>query len=269
MHFSNFEYDGISLQDKGLGIVSFSGMQDDDITTDSQRSFESISLFGGRYQPFITSVYEDRLEIEFSIAKNFCENNDEGYFSIAEIEDIQYWLNRPTPHIFRILDDIEYAGVYWEGSFNLQWIKVGEETIGFNATFISNRPYAIGNEILYEKDISLGDDLILTDLSFDEGSIVPNVVLTLQESGNLEFTTSFNNVETVTKINNCEKDEIITFSNMMQLTTSSETHKIYDDFNWVFPRIYNIYGHTINIYKSNLSCNCKIYYNPIRKVTFS
>ena len=42
MRFSNFEYDGISLQDKGLGIVSFNGMQDDDITTDSQRNFESI-----------------------------------------------------------------------------------------------------------------------------------------------------------------------------------------------------------------------------------
>ena len=72
MRFSDFEYDGIALSDKGLAIVSFDGAQDDDIETDSQRTFNSISLFGGRYQPFVTSVFEDRLEVEFSIAKNFC-----------------------------------------------------------------------------------------------------------------------------------------------------------------------------------------------------
>ena len=73
VRFSDFEYDGIALSDKGLAIVSFDGAQDDDIETDSQRTFNSISLFGGRYQPFITSVFEDRLEVEFSIGKNYCE----------------------------------------------------------------------------------------------------------------------------------------------------------------------------------------------------
>ena len=131
VRFNDFEYDGISLSSMGLGIVSFDGMQDGDITTDSQKTFNSISLFGGRYQPFIVTTYEDRLEIEFSIAKNYCTEFDDYYFSIYEIENIQYWLNRSTPHKFRILEDVEYADVYWEGSFNIQWVKIGENTIGF------------------------------------------------------------------------------------------------------------------------------------------
>ena len=270
MKFSDFEYDGVSLSSMELQIVSFSGMQDDDITTDSQRTFNSISLFDGRYQPFITSVFEDRLEIEFSISKQYCSNeNDSEYFSIQEIEQIQYWLNRPTSHIFRILGEPEYADVYWEGSFNLQWVKAGEDTIGLNATFISNRPYAIGNEVLYEKDLNANEEFLISDFSFDEGSIVPDVILEIQEDGNLEFTNTFNNKETVTKIKNCTNGEIITFSKLMQITTSNNSHAVYNDFNWVFPRIYNVYGNILNTFKSNLKCNCKIYYNPVRKVTFS
>ena len=270
VRFSDFEYDGIALSDKGLAIVSFDGAQDDDIETDSQRTFESISLFGGRYQPFVTSVFEDRLEVEFSIAKNFCgDTANNPYFTIQEIEDIQYWLNRPTSHKFKILNEVEYADVYWEGSFNLQWVKMGEDTIGFNATFISNRPYAIGEEVLYEKELGGNEELILPDFSFDEGSIVPNIQLTILEDGDLALSNTFNEKEVVTEINNCTNGEIINFSNLLQIVTTEETHKIYDDFNWVFPRIYNLYGNTINKFKSNLRCNCKIYYNPVRKVTFS
>ena len=39
MQFTNFEYDGISLSSKGFTVVSFDGVQDGDITTDSQRDF--------------------------------------------------------------------------------------------------------------------------------------------------------------------------------------------------------------------------------------
>ena len=92
MQFKDFEYDGISLSSMGLSIVSFDGAQDDEITTDSQRTFNSISLFSGRYQPFLTSIYEDRLEIEFSIGKNFCEDEKDIYFTIPQIERIQYYI---------------------------------------------------------------------------------------------------------------------------------------------------------------------------------
>lgn len=270
VRFRDFEYDGIALSDKGLAIISFDGVQDSDIETDSQRTYNSISLFGGRYQPFITSVFEDRLEVEFSIGKNYCEDNmDNPYFTIQEIEDIQYWLNRPTSHKFKILDDLEYADVYWEGSFNIQWVKIGEDTIGFNATFISNRPYAIGNETLYEKELGGNAELVLADFSYDEGSIIPTVVIELKEGGDLKLTNTFNDVETTTEIKGCVSGEIITFDELMQVSSSIESHDIYNNFNWIFPRIYNVYGNTINKFKSNLNCDCKITYNPVRKVTFS
>lgn len=270
MRFSDFEYDGISLSSKGLSIVSFDGVQDDEITTDSQRTFNSISLFGGRYQPFLTSIYEDRLEIEFSIAKNFCEDEINVYFTIQEIEEIQYWLNRPTPHVFKILNDIEYADVYWEGSFNLQWVKSGEETIGLIATFISNRPYAIGTENLYEKiGMNTNNSLIISDFSFDEGSIIPNVYIKMNESGDLNLINTFNGQSIITEIKNCRIGEEIIFTNLQQIITTLNSHDVYTDFNWVFPKIYNLYGETINVFTSNLNCDCTISYNPVRKVTFS
>ena len=124
-------------------------------------------------------------------------------------------------------------------------------------------------QILYEKELGGDEELILSDFSFDEGSIVPTVILELKENGDLELINTFNGLEEKTIINGCTSGEIITFDKLMQVSSSIESHDIYNDFNWVFPKIYNLYGNTINKYKTNLSCDCKITYNPVRKVTFS
>ena len=89
------------------------------------------------------------------------------------------------------------------------------------------------------------------------------------EAGDLELTNTFNGKTTVTKINSCISNEEIIFTNLQQVLSSNTDHDVYSDFNWVFPRIYNLYGNVENVFTSNLRCNCVISYNPIRKVTFS
>lgn len=271
MQFVDFEYDGTSLSSKGMTVVSFDGMQDDEITTDSQRSFESISLFNGKYQPFVYSIYEDRLEIDFSIGRNICSNDVEDYFlTVAQLESLQYWLNRPTAHKFKILQDAEYVNIFWEGSFNMDWVKLGEKVIGVNLHFISNRPFALGEkEVFAEENLNQDNVIYIIDSSSDEGSIVPSVEITLKEDGDLELTNTFNEEEIRTIITGCKADEVITFSSALQIKSSDSSHKVMDCFNWVFPRIYNVYGNNINRFSSNLDCECTISYNPIRKVTFS
>lgn len=271
MQFVDFEYDGTSLSSKGMTVVSFDGMQDDEITTDSQRNFESISLFNGKYQPFVYSIYEDRLEIDFSIGRNICSNDVEDYFlTVAQLESLQYWLNRPTAHKFKILQDAEYTNIFWEGSFNMDWVKLGEKVIGVNLHFISNRPFALGEkEVFTEENLNQDNVIYIIDSSSDEGSIVPSVEITLKEDGDLELTNTFNEEEIRTIITGCKADEVITFSNTLQIKSSDSSHKVMDCFNWVFPRIYNVYGNNINRFSSNLDCECTISYNPIRKVTFS
>lgn len=271
MQFVDFEYDGTSLSSKGMTVVSFDGMQDDEITTDSQRNFESISLFNGKYQPFVYSIYEDRLEIDFSIGRNICSNDVEDYFlTVAQLESLQYWLNRPTAHKFKILQDAEYVNIFWEGSFNMDWVKLGEKVIGVNLHFISNRPFALGEEEVFtEENLNQDNVIYIIDSSSDEGSIVPSVEITLKEDGDLELTNTFNEEEIRTIITGCKADEVITFSNTLQIKSSDSSHKVMDCFNWVFPRIYNVYGNNINRFSSNLDCECTISYNPIRKVTFS
>lgn len=271
MQFVDFEYDGTSLSSKGMTVVSFDGMQDDEITTDSQRNFESISLFNGKYQPFVYSIYEDRLEIDFSIGRNICSNDVEDYFlTVAQLESLQYWLNRPTAHKFKILQDAEYVNIFWEGSFNMDWVKLGEKVIGVNLHFISNRPFALGEkEVFTEENLNQDNVIYIIDSSSDEGSIVPSVEITLKEDGDLELTNTFNEEEIRTIITGCKADEVITFSSALQIKSSDSSHKVMDCFNWVFPRIYNVYGNNINRFSSNLDCECTISYNPIRKVTFS
>lgn len=271
MQFVDFEYDGTSLSSKGMTVVSFDGMQDDEITTDSQRNFESISLFNGKYQPFVYSIYEDRLEIDFSIGRNICSNDVEDYFlTVAQLESLQYWLNRPTAHKFKILQDAEYVNIFWEGSFNMDWVKLGEKVIGVNLHFISNRPFALGEkEVFAEENLNQDNVIYIIDSSSDEGSIVPSVEITLKEDGDLELTNTFNEEEIRTIITGCKADEVITFSSALQIKSSDSSHKVMDCFNWVFPRIYNVYGNNINRFSSNLDCECTISYNPIRKVTFS
>lgn len=276
MAITNFAYDGINLSvfDDGKYIIAYFSI--DSAPTEPQKIINQTSLFMGKERPFIYSTYENTISFTISIIKNPCIiTNDEQEITILEMERLKRWLCRSTPHKFYIMNDLsniegwfngknEYDNIYWEGTFSLQEEIIGGKRIGATLTFLSTAPFGFQDDIIFTGSVNAEDSITINDISEEIGYIYPQMIITCAEAGNLTIFNNFDGRATI--INNCEQNEIITFSKYMQIETSSNTHLIYNDFNYTFLRLCNDYNNNENTISFSKACDYEIRYNPIRKV---
>ena len=273
MKATDFTYAGERLSDYGMMVAGFDSSNSvESINTDSQRTFGTVSMFYGKYQPFVYTLYENRLVIEFSIIKKMdCSNTSEEEYdpilSQTEIRSIKRWLNRPTPHKLSF-DDEEYEDYYWEGSFNIAEQYFGGVPCGLSLTFESNRPFAIMDEVVFEGELEADGTFTINDTSDEEGWIYPSLSVTCLSAGDLQLE---NNMEEgrLTIVKNCEENETIMFAPNLQIRSSLGTHELGDDFNYKFLRIYNTYDQRENVITANLPISYTLKYNPIAKVVIA
>lgn len=270
MKARDLTYAGETLSSHGFMIGGFDDTPaGDSITTDSQRSFATVSMFYGAYQPFVYTSYEDRLVMEFSIIKEACGDDgkiaqqEDFVLTQSEIRSMKKWLSRPTPHKLTF-DEDKYRGVFWEGSFNVEEIYLMGETVGLKLTFESNRPFALADEVSYSGELITGGRFIIDDTSDEEGHIYPSLTVTCLESGDLQLYNSIESRTTIVK--NCKVGEVITFTPTLQVRTSLTSHEIGDDFNYKFLRIANTYNDYRNIITTTIPIQYTLSYNPIAKV---
>lgn len=256
-----FVYDDISLKTMGYVICTFDSSSSNS-ATDSQKSFNTVSIENGKYKKFITATYDSPLQMYFGIMRDPCFT-DETEIGEQEMATLKRWLNRPTPHVLQI-NGTGLHNIYWEGSFNVNEEIYEGRRVGANLTFTCNAPFG------YKKfhDIewqSGGDPLTVTDISDEIGYIYPTLKITCNAGG--EFILS-DQTGRVTRIQNCVSGETITILPNLQITTDSDVHKktIYDDFNYVFPIVQNSFKSQDNVYTSSgIACSIVFNYKPIAK----
>ena len=266
---TDFIYNDCRLSDFGYAIVLFDTIKDGEIDTDSQLTFNHISIANGKKMPFITSTYEDPLKMEFYIARNLCNYNDyNGIYdmttniSLSEMAFLKRWLVSPTPHKLQVVGD-EYAGIFWMGSFNVEEYTLGDNRIGAHLTFECDAPFGYYNDVTLEGSLNSGEVYKYNCISDEIGYLYPNISIRLMENGDLELSNSFDGK--VTSIKNCRQYETITMDENMQIYSDYPTHEIMDDFNFVFYRIGSDFGNIGNTLESNLAIEYTIQYRPICK----
>lgn len=262
MSVTNFMYDGISLNSFKNGKYVMANFTTGNVPTEGQRNIVQTSLFSGKEQPFLYQNYSSTLSFIISIIKNPCMD-DNIYFSVEDIEELKRWLCRPAPHIFRLINS-QYNDIFWEGSFNLTEEVTGSNRIGVTITFVSTRPFALQNDVQFYGTTGNGDSIVINDSSVEQGFLYPDMTIICLESGDLEIHNDFEDRTTIVK--DCRTDEEITFSKYLQVSSSDETHDIYNDFNYQFFRICNNYNTNENVVTFSIPCRYSITYNPIRKV---
>ena len=125
------------------------------------------------------------------------------------------------------------------------------------------------------------------DISDEEGYINPNLEITFLEDGKDEFDNDVLIKSKVFKLQHCEEDlldnriteikkcssgeKIIIDGKNQIISTSFSEHKLSDNFNYMFPRLYSIYNGlldngTKNMFITNIDCKIKLSYSPIRKI---
>lgn len=262
---ADFEYDGIKLSDMGYTIVTFDGAKDGEIDTDSQYSFNHASMMMGKQQPFLTSVYDDYLIMEFYIAKNMCQHEQMEDYNISpsNMAYLKKWLIRPTPHKLKAISDA-YSGYYWIGTFNVEEYVLGDGRIGAHLKFECDAPFGYKNEVTINGSLDANEYFEYNCTSDEIGWIYPELEIVVLESGNLKIKNDFDG--RITSINNCMANEKITITSKLQISSDYNTHKIADDFNYVHYRVNNSMGYSLNTIESNLPIRFKIRYSPYAKV---
>ncbi len=261
----SFVYDGIDLKESGFSIVSFDGMTNGNITTDSQRTFNQTSLFYGKYHPFLTTTYDTPLMMTFHIMALPCSGNnmrDDFEISLEQMRMLKTWLSRPEVHRLSF-PNTEYNGIYWEGSFNVEEVVMGSKRIGAELTFTSNRPFGF-IEITGQQSLGANGILTLENTSDEYGYIYPDMTIRLAGDGDLEITNDFDN--RVTVIKGCTTNEVITFNSLLSVSSSFSSHNISSDFNYIFQRLNKNTETGENNLTFSLPCTVEYTLRPIRKV---
>lgn len=260
----DFEYDGEYLKDWGYIICSTdspSGFES--VVSDSQLTFDTVSQLGGKLFNLTSSYYENRIEITFQIGKYSCREQSFTPISVYELRAIKRWLNRPGFHRFKLIQP-GWVDIYMEGSFNVTHIEFSGQIYFLELNFVSNRPFAIHEPVTYSfQTTDIDKEFAFFDISDEIGYIYPDMKITCLEDGDLEITNSSEDRTTVIK--GCKKDEEITFSKFLTISTSLSTHKIQNDFNFIFPRIANTYNNRKNILTFNKQVKVEMTYTPYVK----
>lgn len=268
MKVYDFIYDKNSLSDIGYMICSIGSNNEEIVSNCSQINFNTVPVQYGKQNYLINSSYNECVTATFYICKKTCNGNKSMGISLREFNDLAEWLNRRSFHTLKFHTK-DYGYICFEASFNLSKYEVNGEIYAIQLNMITNRPHAF-KELTTIKEYNISADsyvIIPDDYTNEEGFIYPKIKVILHGDGKLQITNLLENSK-VTEISNCVNGEIITFEYPL-ISTSISSHKIQNDFNWIFPRMikkfYGFNSFTNNAFKVSLDCDLEISYYPIIK----
>lgn len=267
MYAIDFSYDGLFLSDFGMILCDFNGESGSNtISAGSKITFNKVVINKGKKYVLTGVQYDECITASFNIMKNPCLHNDI-HITNDEYRDLMRWLNRSEFLKFQLFDEYENDRdvCYFNASFNIEKIIIGKELCGLNLTMETDKPYGYGEEHVVRLNITdVNKPYYLYDNSDEIGYIYPSVEITCNQSGNLTLKNITEDVSMT--INNCSSGEVITVDGEAQIITSSlNSHALYDDFNFDFFRIGNTFEERRNVITSTLPCTVEITYYPIIK----
>lgn len=271
MYALDFSYAEHYLSDFGFIVCDFNGSSGAKVANPGcQITFNKVSRHGGRRYSLASTRYTECIQTTFDICKDpEIYIDDDKEITSDEFRDLMRWLNRHEFHEFYVFEerDPNKESCYFNASFNVSKIFVGEVLVGLRLSMETDSPYAHGEEREFTFDYVDGTEVnTLMDVSDEIGSIYPDVIITCNADGDLTVANEF--TDCVIQIKGVTAGEVITLHGDTQIIeTSLDSHDIADDFNYEFLRIGNTYEENLNKITANLPCNIVIKYRPIIKET--
>lgn len=262
----DFQYGEHNLQDFGMIICRFDSGGLDTVSDGSEITFNSIATQNGAKSELVSTVYENNLETTLQICKYSCTGGVQE-ITATEHRELTRWLSRKRFLKFKILDE-DNIDLYHEAIINVSKIELDGKLMGLELSVTTNRPFALHEpRILTIKNIEQDGKHSINDTSHEEGHIYPHTEITIGDIGvekkTLVITNAIENRETIIK--NCAANEVITMDYPV-ITSSLQSHNIYNDFNWNFFRVANTFENSRNDLTISLPCSIRVEYSPIVKV---
>ena len=276
MYAIDFEYDGQYLSDYGFIICDFDGSSSSEtVSAGSKITFNTVPMHKGKRYSLTGTQYDECITTTFSIGKKMCKCYDYEDMKITndEYRDLMRWLNRNEFLKFQIFDENENTrdACFYEASFNVEKILINGLLYGLTLTMTTNKPFGYGEEQVFVFNLNSKNnkECILYDISDEIGYTYPDMIIKCEEDGVLQLTNvtfSTGKDTHLMQIKGCKVGEVITIDGNTQIISSTyDSHNIYDDFNFEFFRIGNTFNNRENVIKSSLACTLEIKYTPIIK----
>ena len=228
-------------------------------------TFNTVKTDSEKYKKTSTT-YEAPLQARFGICKKPCGNKYQ-YFDEYELRDIERWLTSKTYRKFQPCDE-EFDDIIFYGSFTqISYERYGEQIYKLVVTFETDSPYAYSKERTskFTIDEEYGTFHIINN-SDEIGYISPFLLeIKTKKAGDLVISNSLD--EDNLAIKNCQINETIKIDNENQiLSTDVSGHKIYDDFNYSYLRLFKNETSGDNELSFSLPCEVVIKYQFSKKV---
>ena len=264
---TDFEYDGLLLSDLGFIICNFDSNGLETVSSGSVINFNTTPILYGSKQLLTHTNYDEYITSTFSICKNPClidyNASQSKYITSEEESLIMRWLNRKGYYKFKLLEP-NYENLFFEASFNVNRITLNGYVIGFELEMFTNRPFALQEPVTHSFTTTTDNEQVtLDDVSDEIGFSYVEATITCNKSGTLTIHNSIENRKTIIK--NCTQGETIILKHPI-ISSSLSSHKIQNDFNFIFLRLANTFTNKKNILTFSIPCNVKLTYTPIRKV---
>lgn len=261
----DFIFDGQRLSDFGYIICSFDANDDKETKIVSEMNFTEIKSPLSNISHKVSTSYDSNLSCIIQICKNPCDNENYN-INLDDVSELTKWLCRKDYKWFKWINDDDNDNVFYEVRISLKKIELQSYNIGFELNIISNRPYGLTKEMKTTWNSNVNPTMSFNVYSDEEGYIYPDMVITLNETGNLKICNEFEGRNTY--VGGCSAGEVITFigNDTLQITSNDENHDLGETFNYNFPRLCSLYKQTINEISVNLDCDIQMKYRGIRKV---
>ena len=270
-------------------VVNAVTSSDSAISMGSVVQLETAINHGTYTSEIVNADYPDVYTVTFDIFKKPCGGGHKDYFEDKEVTWFMRWLNRKEYKKFiPIYDNAEeFYRVFFMGTFTeCKAIAIQGRVYGFSLTFTTNSPFAYLDykpNTFEVSDIDISRKIIKNDTetyvycgsfsfydtSEELGAVYPkSFVVKMKQAGDLIINNDMDGRARYTEVRNCMNGEIITFDCIHKVITTSghPTTRLYNDFNYVFPRLINTFDKALNTFYVSLKSEITIDYNPIRKV---
>lgn len=257
--FERFVFDGIACNEYGVMCVSFAspGMK----TIPSQESeLKTEKSVRGEIFHITSQKYSNPLTYTMQIV-----NKDYTPISAIQERALKKWLcKRGGYKLFCVLEK-RYADIWFFANINNPKLINVCDTVGMELTVTTNAPFGF-SDVRDKRWIMAGNDVI-EDLYVDndeELPIYPDLQITMNESGTLTLVNnSITDVDNTLKLENLISGEVITLDcSYPYISSSVQTHNIFNDFNKFWPYLIDGY----NRVTVDKSCTLEFKYREYRKV---
>lgn len=257
--FERFVFDGVSCDEYGIRCAAFARAGFITVSAQETELNTEKSVLGDTFH-IISQDYSKPLSYTMQVV-----NRDFSPITSNQERFLKKWLCQRNKYKWFCILDKQYADVWFYANISNPKAAYFYGTVGMEFTITTNAPFGF-SDIRNKKWIMDGNDTI-EDFYVDndeELPIYPNLTIVPKESGTLTLTnSSIEQEDNFLIIENCVPDEVIKLEcGYPFISSSSVTHKVFDDFNKYWPYLIDGY----NRITVDMPCTLELEYREYRKV---